>query len=198
MNDLYTILGVDKDAEINEIKRAYRKAANKYHPDKDDSPEAHRKFREIQTAYEVLKDPTRRMEYDEFGTFDEKHIKPAGPEDEAAAMVARVLGDAMGAYQYTQVDYISFLRSTLMDKRNEANNRLESLRRDQGKAEAILAGFEGPDILMENLFLAMAPITAMIKQIDNQLKVIEHAIDLVRATAYNHYTDATEQRRWIR
>ncbi len=54
--DYYSILGVSRDASDNQIKKAYRKMALKYHPDKNRSPGAEEKFKEIAEAYEVLSD----------------------------------------------------------------------------------------------------------------------------------------------
>ncbi len=60
----YAILGVDRDAGDREIKKAFRKLALQYHPDKNKDPEAEEKFREIAEAYEVLSDPDKRRQYD--------------------------------------------------------------------------------------------------------------------------------------
>lgn len=66
--DYYKILGVAKDASQEEIKRAYRKLARKYHPDVSKDPEAELRFKEIGEAYEVLKDTEKRSAYDQFGS----------------------------------------------------------------------------------------------------------------------------------
>ncbi len=68
MKDYYAILGVSKDASPEEIKRAYRELAKKYHPDKNrGDPEAEERFKEINEAYAVLSDPEKRAEYDRRG-----------------------------------------------------------------------------------------------------------------------------------
>lgn len=63
--DYYEILGVGKDASADEIKKAFRRAAVQHHPDKEGGNEE--KFKEINEAYEVLKDPSKRQRYDQFG-----------------------------------------------------------------------------------------------------------------------------------
>ena len=67
--DFYQILGVQRGASEDEIKKAYRKMALKYHPDKNKSPGAEEKFKEIALAFEVLKDKKKREIYGEFSGF---------------------------------------------------------------------------------------------------------------------------------
>lgn len=66
--DYYTTLGVSRTATDAEIKQAYRKLARKYHPDVSKEPEAEERFKSVQEAYEVLKDPQKRATYDQFGS----------------------------------------------------------------------------------------------------------------------------------
>ena len=66
--DFYEILGVSKSASKEEIKKAYRKLAIKYHPDKNpDDKQAEESFKEAAEAYEILSDPNKRARYDQFG-----------------------------------------------------------------------------------------------------------------------------------
>ena len=66
--DYYEVLGVDRDAENEEIKKSYRKLAVKYHPDKNPGDKmAEEKFKELGEAYEALSDPQKRAAYDQYG-----------------------------------------------------------------------------------------------------------------------------------
>ena len=69
--DYYKILGIDKNADENTIKKAYRKLAKKYHPDTNaGNAQAAEKFKQITEAYSVLSDPEKKKMYDQFGTAD--------------------------------------------------------------------------------------------------------------------------------
>jgi molecular chaperone DnaJ len=65
--DYYELLGVGRDADASAIKKKYRKLAMQYHPDRNDTPEAEAKFKELSEAYEVLSNPEKRQLYDRFG-----------------------------------------------------------------------------------------------------------------------------------
>lgn len=70
MIDPYRVLGVGRDADADTIKKAYKKLAKKYHPDVNKDPSADERFKEVNAAFDILKDPEKRRRYDTFGSAD--------------------------------------------------------------------------------------------------------------------------------
>ncbi len=91
--DYYQILGVSRDADDAEIKKSYRKQARKYHPDVNSEASAEEKFKQVNEAYEVLKDSEKRQAYDRFGS-DWKH----GHEFSGAGRGAAYSGGGGGGF----------------------------------------------------------------------------------------------------
>ena len=98
--NLYDILGVSNNASEDEIKKAYKKAAIKYHPDRQggksdkEKQEAEEKFKEIGAAYAILSDPQKRQRYDTYGTIDEDMM--AGTGFDMGDIFRHMMGGFMG------------------------------------------------------------------------------------------------------
>src|SRR3954452_11762095 len=98
--DPYKTLGVDKKASEDDIKKAYRKLARQFHPDRNpDDPQAEERFKEIQAAYSILSDPQKRKEYDAgggiFGGFDPGAFRRGGGAGAGAGGFGGGLGDIL-------------------------------------------------------------------------------------------------------
>ena len=79
MADYYELLGVDRNADADAMKKAYRKLAMKYHPDRNSDADAEEKFKQVTEAYEVLRDPEKRSLYDRFGESGIRRGAGGGP-----------------------------------------------------------------------------------------------------------------------
>jgi molecular chaperone DnaJ len=88
VSDYYALLGVGRDADEAELKKAYRKLAMQYHPDRNREPGAEEKFKEITEAYEILRDPQKRAAYDRYG---EAAFRPGG------------MGGGMGGFHHVDL-----------------------------------------------------------------------------------------------
>ena len=98
-DDYYKILGVEKKADTEEIKKAYRKLALKYHPDRNpNNPVAEEKFKNISEAYAVLSDPGKRKQYDNFGSdqFSQKFSREDIFRDFDINQILRDMGFGVG------------------------------------------------------------------------------------------------------
>lgn len=108
--DYYKILGVGKDSSQEEIKKAYRKLARKYHPDLNPgNKEAEEKFKEINEAYAVLSDPQKRKEYDSGGTFDFKSYDFGGFDFTKGFDLGDIFGDFFGD-TFTTTSYTTHVK----------------------------------------------------------------------------------------
>jgi len=97
--DYYEILGVDRGADADTIKKAYRKLAMQFHPDKNPGDKAAEdKFKEAAQAYEILSDPAKRQRYDHFGHQGVDGMPGGGPHFHDAADIFNAFGDIFGEF----------------------------------------------------------------------------------------------------
>ncbi|OWW18465.1 DnaJ C-terminal domain-containing protein [Noviherbaspirillum denitrificans] len=113
--DYYQALGVDRTASDDDIKKAYRKLAHRYHPDVSKEPKAEEKFKEVAEAYATLKDPEKRREYDNLG----RH--PAGEEFNAPPEWQQRYG--AGASTFDDVDLADILNAFRAGGHGDARGR---------------------------------------------------------------------------
>ncbi|HEU4590747.1 MAG TPA: DnaJ C-terminal domain-containing protein [Steroidobacteraceae bacterium] len=98
-SDYYAALGVERGASQDEIKKAYRRLAQKYHPDVSKEPEAEARFKEIAEAYQTLKDPEKRAAYDSLGQ------RPQGEEFRPPPDWARQHGGGETQFSFDDLDF---------------------------------------------------------------------------------------------
>ena len=119
MSDYYQLLGVDREAGSEEIKRAYRRLARQYHPDVNgNDPEAVERFKEISKAYSVLSDPEKRQRYDAYGEAGIDGF--AGPAGDPFAGFGASFDDLLGAFFGGGDPFASRPRSRSRARRGES------------------------------------------------------------------------------
>ncbi len=135
--DYYDVLGVGREAGPEDVKRAYRKAAMKYHPDRAAGPEAESRFKEAAEAYEVLSDPDKRSRYDRYG-----HAGLSGTAghdfsrmrvDDIFSMFGDLFGSAFGGgggRGARGVDLQTEVQLTLADVTRDTEHSIEFTRND--------------------------------------------------------------------
>lgn len=96
--DYYQVLGIVKSSSADEIKKAYRKLALQYHPDRNKTKEAEAKFKEVTKAYEVLSDPSKKQAYDQFG---HAAFEQAGGGQPGGGPFGGGFGQRQGPFSYT-------------------------------------------------------------------------------------------------
>jgi curved DNA-binding protein len=106
--DYYEVLGVTRSAGAEEVKRAYRKLARKYHPDVSKERNAESRFKEVQEAYEVLRDPEKRAAYDQLG----RHYRP-GQQFRPPPDWAQRFGHSGGSQRFSDLNGFSDFFSSL-------------------------------------------------------------------------------------
>ncbi|HAI76479.1 MAG TPA: hypothetical protein DCM08_09535 [Microscillaceae bacterium] len=115
IKDYYAVLGVSRQASLNEIKKAYRALAMRYHPDRNKNPEAQARFVEIVEAYEVLSNPEKRFNYDVFwGAFGQDNVVIFQYDQWAEQAHQK-------AEQYAAMPYEDFVKKLLFEVRIAVN-----------------------------------------------------------------------------
>jgi len=155
--DYYKILGVKEDADIKEIKKAYRKLALKFHPDVSGEADAAERFKEVAEAYEVLKDKSKRAEYDEFKRY-------GGSADQFSGFNrGSSQGQGQNHSQYSHADFSDFF--------NQAFG--QGGRRSQGQYANEANLFKGQDIEMEIALFLEESFTGVSKNIEFSMPIIK-------------------------
>ncbi len=181
MTDPYETLGVSKDASPADIKRAYRNAAKKAHPDAGGDPAA---FHALQRAHDVLSDAERRARYDETG--DMGDTRSPDPNTAALTIIGGLVDELTN--QIIMDENIEHIDPAAR-MRNKVTSKIASIREDQEqarnfekKAVAVRKRFKakkGPDYVGQMLDAKVEACKAAVRNADQQIAVYERALELL-------------------
>jgi curved DNA-binding protein len=158
--DYYKILGVDKSATTDTIKKAYRKLARKHHPDLNpNDKEANKKFQQINEANEVLSDPEKRKKYDQYGK-DWKHAEEFEKQKQSQRQYSNQGGQTF-AGQYGEDDFSDFFSSMFGGQESRGRSRQTKFKGQDYNAELQLNLLDAytthqPLPLMQKIFASLS------------------------------------------
>ncbi|MFT5675595.1 MAG: curved DNA-binding protein [Paraglaciecola sp.] len=163
--DYYKILGVDENAELKEIKKAYRKMALKFHPDMNAAADAEEKFKEVAEAYEVLKDKNRRAEYDELRKYGGSPGPGYQPPPDWQSNSQGFAGGTDGA------DFSDFFNSIFASRGADSSGRRGSF---TGGGQAGSFGVKGQDAEIEVPIFLEDTLKIESKTVEFMMPVVEN------------------------
>lgn len=147
----YEVLGVDKDADLVDIRYAYKVRAQKLHPDREGG--SHEKFTELQAAYKVLKNQKSREHYDRFGEVGADEVSL---EQEAISAImgvfAQWIGAVMAGNRSEGSDCIQDIKSQIHDVISQMTNELVKINKHLSKIDRMLGTFTVDDDDTPNIF----------------------------------------------
>jgi DnaJ-class molecular chaperone len=157
MSNLYEVLGVEQGASTEEIKAAYRRAAMKHHPDRNQGDdEAHAAFQDVQQAYDVLSDPEKRVEYDYTGEIPgRKPDRMAAIRQEAITIFTDVL-NGLGMNP-TRFNIVSNMLASIQQKQTHLRQSIRSTEEEIAGMQKVIGrihlkeGVDGPNVFAEFL-----------------------------------------------
>lgn len=159
--NLYEILGIDKTASMKDVVVAYRKLAQEWHPDRNDSEEAKERFQDIAIAYKVLKNPDSRKEYDETGNYGEAETLDAKAAEGIIAMFTQLATQR----EFEPTNYVTLIGQQIIGNKAEIKQKLRQAKQLKEKIVKISESIDGPE---DNIF--WMAIDQQVTQLDNSIK----------------------------
>lgn len=179
---LYDVLGVESDASLTEIKKAYKKRAAIYHPDRNEgSIEYKEKFQEIQEAYSVLKDPLRRKKYDDTGSTE----TGPSPRDVAYTVISSLFIRFLQENNYVQKDYVHSVVNELKRTRRTCLGELEFAKDKLKRFCDILTHLKVPEEIQEILDGEEARLKQNVHQVESSLGSVDIALEIIEDCKYS-------------
>jgi len=180
---LYATLGIQRDATPAQIKRAYQVLASKWHPDRNQAPDAQEQFVRVQKVYDVLSDPDAREHYDRTGM-----APPTGLESVARSMVLQHFMQIAQRRQWKPWPYVRDIRSTLKMEMSKAQDAVRDAEQSIERLPTILPSTDGENIFEIAISDARAKLQDTRERAAGAIHRIEAALQLLEG-----YTDTAEE-----
>jgi len=175
--NLYSVLGVGKEATKEELKKAYKELAKKHHPDRGGNEE---EFKKISEAYEVLSDDERRLNYDQTGNYK----KEVTFNDKVKGFVMQIIIPAIEDKDLNGSDIMSFINQLLSEMKHRGNGARRGTRKILNNFKKINAEMEfigeDVDIMGEIMKSKESQWEQKLEQIDQELKFLDECIAWVK------------------
>lgn len=181
MADLYDILGVDKDASQEQIRKAYKSQAGKCHPDKNQSdPEAKVKFQALVKAYDVLKNADKRKRYDETGSEDDA----PSVDESAKGIIAKIWLEMAERAQFQPRNYLHEVTKALQNSLRGCMVEKKRLENDFDKLEYLISETEADDVFLNMLNSKLHEIKHQKAHAEEASVVMHRALELLDQYKY--------------
>jgi DnaJ-class molecular chaperone len=197
IDNLYEVLGVKKEATLDDIKKSFKKKAQKLHPDKnkgkgnEDCEGTEEQFKELQKAYHILKDPTRRSAYDKTG----KTEQPKSVEQEAWQCICELYTAILDRNSFVPFDFVKDISRSIEASKLRANETLSSRESDCKKIQNLIDNTEGSEHLLNILDQKMKQVLNDKGHCEKNIEILDMAKTLIEGCKYTGVIpDATYNR----
>lgn len=183
--NLYEVLGVNKDAILSQLKKAYRKKAKKLHPDAGGNPQD---FKALVVAYNILSDPDKRERYDKGESIDEIHKKERSENEMICEVIISLFMGIMNSSRDIKKTHIpKEIQRAIAHNMSEIGNQIQQKREGITKFEVVKKRFSttsGENVFEKVCSSQIANLQSHIERLEKQLEVGEKAKVFLDAYSY--------------
>lgn len=181
----YQILKVAENATLSEIKLAYKILAQRNHPDKGGDKE---KFSQIQAAYEILKDPERRKQYDQTGSWEAPKPKEQMAVAELMTCFDHWLQQVINGQRPANEDCVKFMEDTFTQGLSNAKREVSKADQAEERLRIVLEKFQGgqSDLMNGHAQSRMKSITDQRDNINHRIEIMEAAKEMLKDIEYTY------------